>query len=92
MNKPVNQSDFVTPEVTTGPLPASTKTYTNPKADPSLRVPHRSIALHPSANEPPVPVYDTSGPYSDPSVTIDVEKGLEPVSYTHLTLPTILLV
>ena len=77
MNKPVNQAEFKTPEVTTGPLPASTKTYTNPKADPSLRVPHRSIALHPSANEPPVPVYDTSGPYSDPSVTIDVEKGLE---------------
>ncbi len=76
MNKPVNQSDFVTPEVTTGPLPASTKVYTHPKADPSLRVPHRSIALHPSANEPPVPVYDTSGPYSDASVTIDVEKGL----------------
>ena len=77
MNKPVDQSQFQTPEVTTGPLPASTKTYTAPKADPSLRVPHRSIALHPSANEPPVPVYDTSGPYSDPNVTIDVEKGLE---------------
>ncbi|MEP3653697.1 MAG: phosphomethylpyrimidine synthase ThiC [Litorimonas sp.] len=77
MNKPVDQSQFQTPEVTTGPLPASTKVYTNPKADPSLRVPHRSIALHPTANEPPVPVYDTSGPYSDPSVTIDVEKGLE---------------
>ena len=77
MNKPVNQSEFQTPEVTTGPLPASTKTYTHPKADPSLRVPHRSIALHPSANEPPVPVYDTSGPYSDESVTIDVETGLE---------------
>ena len=76
MNKPVNQSEFQTPEVTTGPLPASTKVYTNPKADPSLRVPHRSIALHPSANEPNVPVYDTSGPYSDASVTIDVEKGL----------------
>jgi phosphomethylpyrimidine synthase len=39
-------------------------------------VPHREIDLHPSANEPPVPVYDTSGPYTDPSVTIDVEKGL----------------
>jgi len=77
MNKPVDQSEFQTPEVTTGPLPASTKTYTHPKADPSLRVPHRSIALHPTANEPPVPVYDTSGPYSDPNVTIDVEKGLE---------------
>ena len=77
MNKPLDQSQFQTPEVTTGPLPASTKVYTNPKADPSLRVPHRSIALHPTANEPDVPVYDTSGPYSDPSVTIDVEKGLE---------------
>ena len=60
MNKPLNQDDFQTPEVTTGPLPSSTKTYTNPKADPSLQVPHRSIQLHPSANEPDVPVYDTS--------------------------------
>jgi phosphomethylpyrimidine synthase len=76
MNKPIDQSQFQTPEVTTGALPASTKTYTNPKAAPDLRVPHRSIALHPSANEPDVQVYDTSGPYSDPTVTIDVEKGL----------------
>lgn len=76
MNKPVDQSEFETPEVTTGPLPSSRKVYTHPKADPSLSVPRRLIDLHPSANEPPVPVYDTSGPYSDPSVTIDVEKGL----------------
>ncbi|MEM9376299.1 MAG: phosphomethylpyrimidine synthase ThiC [Pseudomonadota bacterium] len=76
MNKPVNQAEFETPEVTTGPLPSSRKVYTHPKADPSLSVPRRMIDLHPSANEPPVPVYDTSGPYSDPSVTIDVEKGL----------------
>ena len=76
MNKPIDQSQFQTPEVTTGALPASTKVYTNPKAAPDLRVPHRAIALHPSANEPDVPVYDTSGPYSDPNVEIDVEKGL----------------
>lgn len=76
MNKPTNQAEFATPEVTTGPLPASRKVYTHPKADPSLSVPRRMIDLHPSANEEPVPVYDTSGPYSDPSVTIDVEKGL----------------
>ncbi|GGX56865.1 phosphomethylpyrimidine synthase [Litorimonas cladophorae] len=76
MNKPVNQAEFQTPVVTTGPLPASTKVYTHPAADPTLSVPHRSIALHPSANEPDVKVYDTSGPYSDASVTIDVEKGL----------------
>ncbi|RIJ24417.1 phosphomethylpyrimidine synthase ThiC [Henriciella barbarensis] len=76
MNKPTNQAEFQTPKVTTGPLPASRKVYTHPKADPSLSVPRRLIDLHPSANEEPVPVYDTSGPYSDPSVTIDVEKGL----------------
>ncbi|MCR9225523.1 MAG: phosphomethylpyrimidine synthase ThiC [Hyphomonas sp.] len=76
MNKPVDQSEFETPEVTTGPLPSSRKVFTHPKADPSLSVPRRMIDLHPTANEPPVPVYDTSGPYSDPSVTIDVEKGL----------------
>jgi len=76
MNKPVNPSEFSTPQVTTGPLPASRKVYTHPKADPTLSVPHRQIDLHPSANEPPVPVYDTSGPYSDPDAVIDVEKGL----------------
>ena len=77
MNKPVDQAEFETPEVTTGPLPASRKVFTHPKADPTLSVPRRVIDLHPTANEPPVPVYDTSGPYSDPSVTIDVEKGLD---------------
>ena len=76
MNKPVDQSEFETPNVTTGPLPSSRKVYTNPVADPSLRVPHRQIDLHPSADEPPVPVYDTSGPYSDPEAVIDVEAGL----------------
>jgi phosphomethylpyrimidine synthase len=76
MNKPTNQSEFETPKVTTGPLPASRKVYTHPQADPTLSVPRRMIDLHPSANEPAVAVYDTSGPYSDPSVTIDVEKGL----------------
>jgi phosphomethylpyrimidine synthase len=76
MNKPAPQSEFTTPKVTTGGLPASRKVYTHPSDAPDLSVPHREIDLHPSANEPPVRVYDTSGPYSDPSVTIDVEKGL----------------
>jgi len=76
MNKPVDQSEFQTPVVTSGALPSSSKVYTAPDADPSLRVPHRLVHLHPTANEPDVPVYDTSGPYSDPDITIDVEKGL----------------
>ncbi|HMM13044.1 MAG TPA: phosphomethylpyrimidine synthase ThiC [Parvibaculum sp.] len=64
------------PSVTTGPLPASRKVYTSPAAFPELNVPFREIALHPSAKEPPVRVYDTSGPYTDPDAVIDVEKGL----------------
>ncbi len=76
MNKPTDQSEFETPKVTTGPLPASRKVYTHPPQAPDIAVPHREIDLHPSANEPALPVYDTSGPYSDPSVTIDVEAGL----------------
>ncbi|CAK9039446.1 Phosphomethylpyrimidine synthase (Hydroxymethylpyrimidine phosphate synthase) (HMP-P synthase) (HMP-phosphate synthase) (HMPP synthase) (Thiamine biosynthesis protein ThiC) [Durusdinium trenchii] len=76
MNKHIPQSDFKTPEVTTGPLPASKKTYVAGDIYPDLKVPVREIEVHPSANEPNVPVYDTSGPYTDPDVTIDVEKGL----------------
>src|SRR4029077_135435 len=46
---------------------------------PDLRVPLREIDVSPSAKEPPVRVYDTSGPYSDPAVTIDIRAGLPPV-------------
>jgi phosphomethylpyrimidine synthase len=76
MNKPVTSADLVTPKVTTGPLPASRKVYARPDAAPELRVPLREIALDASSGEPPLPVYDTTGPYTDPNVTIAVEKGL----------------
>ena len=76
MNKPVTAADLVTPKVTTGPLPASRKIYARPDAAPELRVPVREIVLTDAAGEPPLPVYDTTGPYSDPDIAIDVEKGL----------------
>src|SRR5664279_617023 len=76
MNKAVTSADLVTPKVTTGPLPASRKIYSAPDAAPELRVPLREIILEQSAKEPNVTVYDTTGPYSAPDVTIDVEKGL----------------
>ena len=76
MNKPITAADLVTPKVTTGPLAASRKVYASPDSAPDLRVPVREIALHPSANEPPLPVYDTTGPYTDPDAVIDVERGL----------------
>ena len=62
--------------VTTGELPGSKKIYVRSELDPSIRVPMREIALHPSANEVPVRVYDTSGPYSDPAAKIDIYEGL----------------
>ena len=77
MNKPVTSADLVTPKVTTGSLPASRKVYSAPDAAPSLRVPLREILLDASSGEPPLPVYDTTGPYTDPDVAIDVEKGLK---------------
>ncbi len=77
MNKPVTSADLVTPKVTTGSLPASRKVYSAPDAAPSLRVPIREILLDASSGEPPLPVYDTTGPYTDPDVAINVEKGLK---------------
>ena len=76
MNKPITAADLVTPNVTTGPLAASRKVYASPDSAPDLRVPVREISLHESSGEAPLPVYDTTGPYTDPNVTIDVEKGL----------------
>lgn len=67
---------FPKPDVTTGPLPASTKIHVAGELHPQIRVPLRQIALHPTSGEPPVTVYDASGPYTDPAVAIDIEKGL----------------
>ncbi|MBS3021942.1 Phosphomethylpyrimidine synthase [Comamonas sp. PE63] len=58
------------------PFPASTKSYLSGALHPQLRVPVRDIAL---TNGEQVSVYDTSGPYTDPSVQIDVRQGLPSV-------------
>ena len=63
-------------EITTGPLPASRKIYIAGDRHPELRVPMREISVHETAAEPPLVVYDTSGPYSDPATEIDLEAGL----------------
>ncbi|MDZ7927995.1 MAG: phosphomethylpyrimidine synthase ThiC [Agrobacterium sp.] len=62
--------------VTTGPHPASTKIHKTGILHPHIRVPMREIAVHPTAGEPPVTVYDASGPYTDPLHTVLIEKGL----------------
>ena len=69
----------IDPEVTTGPLPASTKIHLAGEIHPDIRVPMRQIALHPTAGEPPVVIYDTSGSYTDPAARIDIGAGLAPL-------------
>jgi phosphomethylpyrimidine synthase len=76
MNKHLAESDLVAPSVTTGPITGSRKVYSAPEAAPDLKVPLREVALDPSSGEPPLPIYDPSGPYTDADATIDVEKGL----------------
>jgi len=87
MNKPFTPTDIQTPEagateispkVTTGPLTGSRKVYSAPEAHPDLRVPLREISLA-DPEMPAFRLYDTSGPYTDESVTIDVERGLPPL-------------
>ena len=65
--------------VTTGPITGSRKIYTSPEGFPDIQVPLREIALDPSANEPPIRVPDTSGPYTDPAAAIDLNTGLPPL-------------
>ena len=66
------------------PLPRSRKVYVT-GSRPDLRVPMREIAQSdtPSAfgaeSNPPLSVYDTSGPYTDPQAKIDIRSGLAPL-------------
>ncbi len=57
--------------VTTGPIRGSRKIHVGP-----LRVAMRAIDLDPSCGEPPLNVYDPSGPYTDPAARIDIMAGL----------------
>jgi phosphomethylpyrimidine synthase len=62
--------------IPTGERAGSRKVYVAGELYPDIRVPFREVAVHPSANEPPVTIYDSSGPYTDPTVTIDIKRGL----------------
>jgi phosphomethylpyrimidine synthase len=71
-------------EAAIAPLPGSRKIYVT-GSRPDLRVPMREIvqsdtpaAFGPERN-PPLAVYDTSGPYTDPAVRIDIRAGLPPL-------------
>ena len=61
--------------ITRKPFPQSEKIYIEGSSE-DIRVPMRQIQL---SNNQSIRVYDTSGPYTDPKIDIDIEKGLPTV-------------
>jgi phosphomethylpyrimidine synthase len=81
---PVVRDEVVSRE----PLPASRKIYVSGRVYPDIRVPMREIAQASTRSHlpggkdepnPPITVYDTSGPYTDLEANIDVRCGLSPL-------------
>ena len=72
-------------------FPASKKVYVQ-GSRPDIRVPMREIRLSPTTGRfgerenPPVRVYDTSGPWTDPEVETDVRKGLPPLRHRWIEM------
>lgn len=77
---PFNQTAEVD-QAAVQPLPNSKKIYVT-GSRPDIRVPMREISQADTPTSfggeanPPITVYDTSGPYTDPAVRIDVRSGL----------------
>ncbi len=75
--------------ISCGPFPSSKKVFVPGKFHQNIRVPMREIQLTPTHRQgrgdfeptpnPPVWVYDTSGPYTDPEEVINVRQGIRPV-------------
>ena len=68
---PYSNDGAVTPTVTTGPITGSRKVYR--EVGDGLRVPQRRVDLETGEH---LDLYDTSGPYTDADVAIDVRRGL----------------
>ena len=79
----INETTRLSEDVT-GPFPNSRKIYVE-GSHPGVSVPMREIsqdvthAFDGDEENPPIYVYDTSGPYTDPTATIDLLKGLPPL-------------
>ncbi|HSR62570.1 MAG TPA: phosphomethylpyrimidine synthase ThiC [Gammaproteobacteria bacterium] len=72
------------------PLPNSRKIYLT-GSRPDIRVPMREISQANTQSDRgternlPLAVYDTSGPYTDPDIAIDVRRGLQPLRATWIS-------
>ncbi|WP_018232639.1 phosphomethylpyrimidine synthase ThiC [Thioalkalivibrio thiocyanodenitrificans] len=76
----INKTNRLSGEITR-PFPNSRKIFIH-GARPDIRVPMREVGQAPTQasmgaeENPPITVYDTSGPYTDPDARIDLMKGL----------------
>jgi phosphomethylpyrimidine synthase len=73
-----------TKSITDQPLPASQKVYVHSHSHPEISVAMRAVALSGGHNgngttSAPLMIYDTSGPYTDPSFKTDIRQGLRPL-------------
>lgn len=82
MEKDFCECDYITQD----PIPGSVKVYLESTHDSRVRVPMRRVDLSPTVGEDgvehpnaPVFVYDTSGPFTDPAVNVDVLQGIAPI-------------
>ncbi|PCI31337.1 MAG: phosphomethylpyrimidine synthase ThiC [Flavobacteriaceae bacterium] len=74
-----------TGSITRNPFPNSKKIYVSGAIHPEIKVAMREISLADTLNSltgekvanEPITVYDTSGPYTDPSINIDIHKGIK---------------
>lgn len=72
------------------PLPNSRKVYIQ-GSRPDIQVPMREISQSDTPasfgfeQNPPIYVYDTSGAYTDPNITIDIRSGLAPICTNWIT-------
>src|SRR3990172_1458457 len=83
-------TEIRTGTTSTAQFPSSRKVHVSGALYPQIRVPMREISLAASevvygqakgklSSNPPLTVYDTSGPYTDPDVSVDLRKGLPPL-------------
>ena len=81
----IRQTSELSASVVTRPIPGSRKIHV-PGSRADLRVPMREVALADTPlvfgaeKNPPLALYDTSGPYTDPKVGIDLVAGLAPLA------------
>jgi phosphomethylpyrimidine synthase len=87
MSNSTNQNGAKPNGISSQPLPASEKVFVHSHAHPDIRVAMRAVTLSSGHNgngsgnhvNAPVMIYDTSGPYTDPTAATDIRQGLKPL-------------